>query len=404
MKDLKQIKLPREIEESNPLKSKTYNYEALKEATNVLYADKPEKPDTLLKMYSGKKNSLGQNIMTEYFTVGDISAIVGRSGNGKSNLIGLIVSEMLNNTNTENFQSQLKKDSPIILVDTEQSEYDVWRITQKVMTISGLSEEAVSNRLVVKRTEPLTAAFRKKLVLDLIRLEKPQLLILDGVADIVTSINDEQEAKEVVAEIRSAAQEHGVHIVGMIHSSDKNTQSSEAMGWIGTVWKHKSEGQMNVVRTKEQFNVSFHKGRHGVPQDWAFRWVLEKGCPGFVEEEDREKTDQEKYNEVLTQLETDTDFATEFFKDAFKEVDVNENGGATKVTLGDGIQMIMKRRSGAEKLFGRNKCKADIIDLGIKRSVLENFGNAGKSDIRMRHKEAGIQQGTSPDIGLPWEA
>ncbi|MCH9665298.1 MAG: hypothetical protein K0U41_05560 [Gammaproteobacteria bacterium] len=363
-----EIKLKREID---PFKNTEYDYQALKLATDIQLDKAPPKPATLLKMFSGVIKEDSTRIMTEYFTVGDISSIVGRSGQGKSNLVSLTIAEMLHNTNKLHMMSYLDKERPIIIMDTEQSEYDVWRISQKICTISGISEEEFKRRVIIKRTEPLPPKFRKMFMFDLIKDYKPQLLVLDGVADIISTINDEATAKDVVAEVRSFAQEHKVHIIGMIHASDKNKTSDEAMGWIGTVWKHKSEGQMNVSRKDGHFDVKFLKGRHGVPQGFSFNWNIEKSCPEFEFDRVKEPTEEDKSNAILELIANDALYASQFFADLYKRYNEGEVRGLTSKDLNDQIRQQVKRRAEVQDLVGRDRA-AEYIKIALNLGIIIN--------------------------------
>lgn len=372
---MKTIKLLKEV---HPLKA-AYDYSILKQFTDVTLDNPPEKPPTLLKMINDEDK------FAEFFTVGDISAVVGRSGNGKSNLLCLTISEMIQNKNTDHFQTQLKEDKPIIWIDTEQSDYDVWRILEKISNKTGLSNEEIKKRIIVKKTESIPPKWRKQLLFDIINDYQPELLILDGVADIVDSINDEKEAKEVIREIRGFASKSSTHIIGVIHSSDKNNQSNEAMGWIGTVWKHKAEGQMNCSYDKKNqlFNVTFEKARHGFPKNFSFVWDKELHAPLFKPDSElsKELTDTEKNDSVIDAYAKDMDYRINFWRDVWVQVipEYGHHSSMSKAKLKPLVQKTMLSRSGAKK-FGLNKSGV-LIDVALNTLVLKNVGSAEQPKI-----------------------
>ena len=372
---MKEIKTEREV---NPWKG-DYNYEHLKELTDVKLSDNPPKPETLLKMANGKFDKDGNQFFADYFTVGDISVIVGKSGNGKSNLVALLISQMLNNNRKDRFVSELKADAKILVMDTEQSEYDVWRLTEKLAIINEGDTSGLS-RVIVKRTEPLAATFRKKLLIDLMKDEKPALVVLDGVADILATINDEKEAKETIAEIRTIAQELKIHLVGIIHSSDKNTSSNEAMGWAGTVWKQKAEGQINVhySRDFEEFVVQFHKARHGFPQDWKFKFDGLKGVPYIPKDADVSKTAKQINDAFSLKLQSDASVQADFWK---KVIDLAKdeapNGNISKSVMAPVMQIVwtaMAELPVVEMAPGQKSMKNELIDIGLRNGFITNAG------------------------------
>ena len=383
---MKEIKTERE---ENPWKA-PYNYEALKELTDVKLSDNPPAPESLLQMATGKEDKEGNPYYNKCFTVGEISVIVGRSGNGKSNLVALLISQMINNNRRERFLSELPNDGKILVMDTEQSEHDVWRLTEKISLINKDNPNTL-DKVIVKRTEPLNPAFRKQLLMDLMRDEKPALVVLDGIADILATINDEKEAKETIAEIRSLAQELKIHLVGILHSSDKNTGSNEAMGWAGTVWKHKAQFQMNVHYSKdyEEFTVQFYKARHGFPQDWKFKFDGVKGIPYIPKDDEITKPPSVLNKEFEVKYMKDPETTYQFWVEVYRAFDIGDTNGMahSKTNLQPVIQAVWCAMAQVPEscTIGKAKIREILFETAIIRQILINEGTEQKPDFKLNN-------------------
>jgi hypothetical protein len=73
----------------------------------------------------------------------------------------------------------------------------------------------------------------------LIRHTKPDLVILDGIRDLVTDINDGVVAQNVVERLMHLASEHHCCIVCVLHQN-KSVEDRNLRGWIGTELKNKA--------------------------------------------------------------------------------------------------------------------------------------------------------------------
>ena len=74
---------------------------------------------------------------------------------------------------------------------------------------------------------------RESYLLAAIEHYKPDLVILDGVRDLVGDINDGTVAQELIEKLMKAAQLHGCCIVCVLHQN-KSGESRDPRGWLGT--------------------------------------------------------------------------------------------------------------------------------------------------------------------------
>lgn len=245
-------------------------------------ANIPEKPDVLLKIDN-----------TEMFTVGDISAVVGQAGHGKSLLLSMIATQMMNNTE-DFFTAQLN--GKILWFDTEQSEYDVYRVRERIR------KSANVNDFHIIRMRELPYKSRKDAIFTLIDHFKPKLVVIDGITDIISSVLDEEEAKLVVEELSTVTSRNQCHILGVIHQNEGGgaSWSPKARGHIGSEWTRKAEGIIQVSFKNKKFHVQCMKGRHGRFDEFTFEYDNVKGQAYFTgQHSDQKKVKDDILSELL---------------------------------------------------------------------------------------------------------
>jgi hypothetical protein len=74
---------------------------------------------------------------------------------------------------------------------------------------------------------------RRQGFLELVPFIKPDLVILDGIRDLVTDINDGAEAQRIMEEMLALAQANNCCIIAVLHQN-KSGESRDPRGWLGT--------------------------------------------------------------------------------------------------------------------------------------------------------------------------
>jgi hypothetical protein len=80
---------------------------------------------------------------------------------------------------------------------------------------------------------------RRALLLEAIKRCKPDLVIVDGIRDLVNDINDGVLAQEVMEELLHLATQHDCCIVCVLHQN-KSGEDHNLRGWIGTELMNKA--------------------------------------------------------------------------------------------------------------------------------------------------------------------
>ena len=121
--------------------------------------------------------------------------------------------------------------------DDEQANADFQLSTLNYSTLSTLHSKL--NYFDIFNVRSLHYEERMRLFLTAVRKYRPQLVVLDGVRDLLADINDGIRAQEVVEELMKLAQETDCCMVCVLHQN-KGAEDRNPRGWIGTELMNKA--------------------------------------------------------------------------------------------------------------------------------------------------------------------
>ena len=179
------------------------------------------------------------------FKLGDFSAITGKPKVGKSNLIALITGTMLANKRINILRANLPKNKRnIIYFDTEMSRADCQKLQKKIHRYAMCPADQDQNNLIYFPLRSLTIADRIGFI-DYFIMNTPNLgfVVIDGIRDLVNSINDEKEATNILQKLMNWTDVRKIHILNVLH---ENKINSEARGHLGSELMNKAETVMSM--------------------------------------------------------------------------------------------------------------------------------------------------------------
>jgi hypothetical protein len=186
------------------------------------------------------------------FTPGNISAITGKAKAKKS-----FVQTMFTAATSMNgaLNSRIIADLPegkemVILFDTEQSKYAVYRVTNRVKKLTnGNDENFVAFSLRGMDTDEIIALMNH--VVD--KFQNIGVIYIDQIADLTRSINDEKEAVKIVKWLEKMSNDYDLHICCVIH---QNKGDGYATGWLGSQIMKKAETIISVEKEEQNKDIS----------------------------------------------------------------------------------------------------------------------------------------------------
>jgi len=174
------------------------------------------------------------------FTRGNISCISGKAKSRKSFLVALLCGEYL------------KTGGKVLVIDTEQSKYHAGKAAKRICTLAELSDNQLNERLTVLQLREKDTKVRRNITEQAIIHFKPDLVFIDGIRDLIYSINDEHEAITICNLLMRLSSEHNIHICSILH---QNKTDENARGHIGTELLHKSAAVFRLSKQDDTTKV-----------------------------------------------------------------------------------------------------------------------------------------------------
>lgn len=197
---------------------------------------------------------------------GNISSVVGLAKSRKTFLTCGVASGFLSDSEFMGFDTPAM--GKVLYVDTEQSLSHVHKIARRILRSIGLPTDRNHDKLIVAALRELTPDQRKEAAAELLRRYKPDLLILDGVADLCNDPNDLHESEALTCELMRWSSEYDNHILCVLHS---NPGGDKARGHLGSALLRKSETVMLVKADGATSVVSPQYCRNEPFSEFAFQ-------------------------------------------------------------------------------------------------------------------------------------
>lgn len=241
------------------------------EKYRILHTTEVPKPDIVLSV-NGKVVSTRKNIF----------GITGKAKVGKSFLMSLIQASVLKKGEFSVLSSYLPKGKDkIIYIDTEQSDYHVSLALKRIKTM--IEEKNIDN-LLMYAFDAVPTSQRYDFTDYLINnTEGVGLVIIDGIADLVKTVNDEIIACDMADTLRRWATINDIAIGYVLHQNPSD--NSKMRGHLGTVLMNKSETVIQISSSKENESVKLvetTQTRNAKPDNWSFEII--NGMPLIMDE------------------------------------------------------------------------------------------------------------------------
>jgi hypothetical protein len=216
-------------------------------------------------------------------TLGNFSLVKGKAKSKKSFFINMAIAAAVGKGLLQNkLRSPLKDDfNQVLYFDTEQSKYHVQKAVKRICSQIGVEIPSNLNTYGLRKSRP---SERLKLVEYAIE-NTPNLgfVVIDGIRDLVTSINDEAEASNIASKLLKWTEEFNIHIIVVLH---ENPGSDKARGHIGTELTNKAETVIALEVDKSDDNIStvtagFCRNKSFKP--FAFE-ITDDGLPKIIED------------------------------------------------------------------------------------------------------------------------
>jgi hypothetical protein len=200
----------------------------------------------------------------------NIATIAASAKVGKTFLISAISAAALNDDCFLGFHCP-KKDVKVLFVDTEQDESDTQSVVKRVHRINEWSISANNDNFVSLNLREVSSEKRCEIIEDAIRDFNPDLIMLDGIVDLLADFNNIEQSKNAVEMLTRWSTQYNCHIITCLHV---NKGTSELRGHLGAFLRQK--GELTILLSKKEGIPSYIEAkaidsRHRPIDDFCFR-------------------------------------------------------------------------------------------------------------------------------------
>jgi len=247
---------------------------------NSVKMDYPPVALSLGKKYIKTKNG-GQMLPIPIGTYGNFSFVQAPPKTKKTFFISLLSSVYLSGSN--NFGGNIKghrTNQCLIHIDSEQGKWHAQRVFKRAIDMSDLDGSQWYYTFALRQI-----GYKQRI--DFIeyllktKVQNTGLLIIDGIADLVSDVNNLEESNRCIQKLMEWSSIYNCHIITVIHS---NFGSDKPTGHLGSFLEKKAETQIQLEANtvnKEWVTVKCKRSRGYAFETFSFK-VNDLGLPEVV--------------------------------------------------------------------------------------------------------------------------
>lgn len=163
------------------------------------------------------------------YSLGDFSLTIGKAKSKKTRFTAWTAADVM------------QKGIKVVWFDTEQSRGHAQSILRNIINASG-------NNIEFYCLRPYSVEERKKIInARLQSIKEKSLVVIDGIRDLVTDINDPTQANDCATWLMKVTEEKYIHIINILH---QNKGDANARGHLGTELTNKATTVISVEKDK----------------------------------------------------------------------------------------------------------------------------------------------------------
>lgn len=294
-----------------------------------------------------------------FATLGNFSVLLSRPKVGKTTTTAILVASLLGNKEMLKIVPALLKGTVILWIDTEQGKPECIKTIRLISSLLYGDPKKHPENLIFLSLRQFNYSQRIEITeFAISNMQDVGFVIIDGIRDFVSSINDEREATAIADKLLKWTQEKNIHILTILH---QNKGDTNARGHLGTELMNKAEtvaklsrGEVGGDRTT---TVEPEFTRHKDFEPFSFS--LDDNSNLF---ETEPKTEYEPKSPKIEHLTVDQ--KTNAIKLTF-----NGYQNLTYSKLWTGLKSSLKQ---IDIEFGDNKCKSLVNNLTKENYIIHN--------------------------------
>lgn len=185
--------------------------------------------------------------------LGEFSLIIGKAKSRKTFFVSIALAAAARNGLIMNrFKGLFPTEKNVVLFfDTEQGRHYVNKVYRRVSKMANIPGKGNFKAISLRKYDTdLRLAMIEQAIYKTPGLG---LVVIDGIRDLVKSINDEAEATEIATKLLKWTEELSIHIIVVLH---QNKSDSNARGHIGTELINKAQTTLSVKKDENNKDLS----------------------------------------------------------------------------------------------------------------------------------------------------
>ena len=254
-----------------------------------------------------------------FSTIGGIQAISGQKKNGKTFVLAQLMAailgddcergshylpglrvpdrtvDYLDHVRRPDLSEEEREKNPykpsVLYVDTEMEKLNSAKVLRRVHWLCDWDMKEPNPRfhvLWLKNMPPddteKAHVKRWRLIKQAIEIVKPDIVFVDGIRDLLSSINDEEQGTMILSEMGYMAEQRHICIWNALHQNPRADEESKMRGWIGTELGNKVSDTLVSIKKKDATGVTFtvkqQDARGKDLDDWKFEVTKDAGNLG----------------------------------------------------------------------------------------------------------------------------
>jgi len=245
---------------------------------------------------------------------GELVADCGKAKSGKTTFLSALMACAIGKHQVLSLERASEAPLSVVWLDTEQSQQSTQEILkERVVPLS----ETDGASLYAFNLRGLGYKARRRMVSVAIRTIKPDLVVIDGIKDLMTDINDAEQATLIMEQLMALANDHNCCIVCVLHLN-KAEQDHNMRGSIGTELTNKAFEVFQCQRIGETdiFKVSQTYSRKQKITQKLYYQLDEQGLPVIMNGyQEQPRDEQGRFTTIARKTEELQQIFTEAMED-----------------------------------------------------------------------------------------
>lgn len=138
----------------------------------------------------------------------------------------------------------------VVYIDTEQDPYNTYKLDVQVREMAEL--DTSDERLICYNVSDQPCYTRYETLMAICMQKRPDVIVLDGIVDLVANFNDLEECKRVVENLNILAKTYNLCLITLLHT---NKTDGNARGHLGAFLEQKCTDVFEVKKNADKISI-----------------------------------------------------------------------------------------------------------------------------------------------------